>query len=98
MMDRLKIEAVREGVRRCKGNAIFPNSDCPKCPYDVFNGDECRYKLLTDVVEILDNMKPVKPTRSGHNVTWWYSCGACGAPLDPGDAFCRRCGKAVGWE
>lgn len=26
-----------------------------------------------------------------------YTCGACNAPLDRGDAYCRRCGKRVQW-
>ncbi len=24
-----------------------------------------------------------------------HSCGGCGAPVDPGDAFCRACGTRV---
>lgn len=26
-----------------------------------------------------------------------YTCGACNAPLDRADCYCRRCGKRVQW-
>ena len=102
MMDRLKIEAVKEAVRRCKGNAIFPNSDCPNCPYDVFDGDECRYKLLSDVIEILDSMKPLEAIIVFNGVDmsggWWYQCPKCKMEIEPRDKYCKSCGQAVKWE
>ena len=56
-------------------------------------------KTLQEWIEVFKEWRtPILPVRSGHNAAWWYSCGACGAPLDPGDAYCRRCGKAVKWE
>lgn len=66
---------------------------------NVLTETEYDGKTFQEWIEALKDWRtPVKPERSGHNVTWWYSCGACGAPLDPGDAFCRRCGRAVKWE
>lgn len=29
---------------------------------------------------------------------WRYACGACESPIDLGDRYCRRCGKAVKWD
>lgn len=57
--------------------------------------------LLRDACTLLnikDNHdQPVKPERSGKGTTWYYCCGACAQPLDPGDPYCRKCGKAVKW-
>ena len=30
--------------------------------------------------------------------TWWYACPNCKKPLDPSDAFCRKCGTAIDWD
>lgn len=42
--------------------------------------------------------KPMPPSRSGKFYAWYYCCGACGQPLDPGDPFCRKCGQRVAWN
>lgn len=28
----------------------------------------------------------------------WYTCGECGAPIDRGDRYCRMCGRKVNWN
>lgn len=52
----------------------------------------------TDVFALLKAQDPINPERSGKGTYWYYCCGNCGQPLDPGDPFCRKCGRAVKWE
>lgn len=38
-------------------------------------------------------------TRGEHDYrSWWYQCGVCGCPVDYGDHYCRRCGRAIRWQ
>jgi len=43
--------------------------------------------------------EPVRPIRcsggQGRDMQHWLVCGACRHAIDPGDKFCRGCGKAV---
>lgn len=70
---------------------------CEICPYW---SDErgCQQTDLFNDALLLLNAKEVKPVRSGRNLTWYYCCGACGQPIDPGDPYCRKCGKKVKWD
>ena len=60
-------------------------------------------KLMRDALALLKAQEPVEPTigraveYDGHD-SWWDQCGKCGAPIDPGDKYCRMCGRAVKWE
>ena len=52
---------------------------------------------------ILWEQRPLKPNTScdglpGEGGTWWYVCGNCGDAIDPDDAYCRHCGRAVKWD
>ena len=48
--------------------------------------------------------KPVEPRRAGFPDasraygSWYYVCGACSAPIDPKDNYCRFCGRRVKWD
>lgn len=53
---------------------------------------------LQNAIALLKAQEPVKPERSGRNLTWYYCCGACGQPIDPGDPYCRKCGMKVKWD
>lgn len=61
-------------------------------------------KTLQEWIEVFKEWRtPVKPVKSESitttNITFTlYTCGACGDRIELGDAYCRRCGKAVGWE
>lgn len=60
-----------------------------------------RHELLAafdGVIGILEDRTPMKPAWRGSGVTWHYACGGCGQAIDPGDAYCRRCGKGVLWD
>ena len=41
---------------------------------------------------------PVEITDGDGGRTKWYVCGACKAPINPGDKYCHECGKAVKWD
>lgn len=38
---------------------------------------------------------PVKITKARFTS---YSCGQCGHVTSPGDVYCRRCGREIGWR
>jgi len=50
------------------------------------------------ILELLKEQEPVKPTRDGNEITWWYKCGSCKTAIDPSDQFCRKCGRPVDWN
>lgn len=54
--------------------------------------------LIDGATELLKAEEPVRPERSGRGTCWYYCCGNCGKPLDPGDPYCRGCGRAVAWS
>lgn len=56
--------------------------------------------LQCDGCELKDPQEPIKASikdSDGGN-THWYVCGACQAPIQPGDNFCHECGKPVKWD
>ena len=90
-----KREEILMALERClRGNDV---SHCEKCPYDAIDF-RCRVNLRDDVFSLLKAQDPVYPERSGKGTYWYYCCGNCGQPLDPGDPFCRKCGRAVKWD
>jgi len=63
------------------------------------------YYALTmeKALALLKEQEPVEPNVSDINDhdahgSWWYQCGKCKMPIDYGDRFCRRCGRAVKWD
>ena len=38
-----------------------------------------------------------EPKLGGNGTTQFYVCGKCEEAIDPGDKYCRHCGKAVKW-
>ena len=78
-----------------------------KCPYnqnkpDALTFTDCRENLLSDAVEILNSLAPVRPVIGGLYGHMW-ECGACNAPVgivgdDKRDLYCRLCGKKVLWD
>lgn len=99
---------VKKGLECCKkAGAIYTGElgitagdECTKeCPYREKDGCcYCLDHLVQDCLDRLSAQEPVKPERSGHGTTWYYCCGACGQPIDPGDPYCRKCGKKVKWD
>lgn len=56
-----------------------------------------------DAIDLLREQGAVKPNTScdglpGEGGTWWYVCGNCNKEIDPDDAYCRHCGRAVTWD
>ena len=107
-MDRVmpELQKVIKGLECCKKAGaistgelgIIGGDECDgACPY--YDGCcHCVEHLAQDCLYSLKLQEPVKPMRSGKGTTWYYCCGACAQPLDPGDPYCRRCGKKVKWD
>lgn len=61
--------------------------------------------LINDATELLRAQEPIAPNHvedgnyeNSGIVNHWFMCGKCGSCVDPGDKYCRECGKAVKWE
>lgn len=66
---------------------------------DITNLDIRFYAyIMRKARDLLKAQDPINPERSGKGTYWYYCCGNCGQPLDPGDPFCRKCGRAVAWN
>ena len=75
--------------------------NCTECP--LFQEDDCNDKLTHDVLALLKEREPIAPSVCGSKEpdglsSWWYLCSKCKMPIDYGDRFCRRCGRAVKWD
>ncbi len=104
MIDRQKII---KGLECCQYSS---KSHCDGCPYD-YNArgycNECTADLATDVLELLNENRAVKPVRDSETGRFWI-CGNCGGYVgfedndeyDPNEFsnFCADCGKPVLWE
>lgn len=96
-------EKVMRGLEHCLAQDDF---ECVGCPYDKDEGcvsmplEKCRSMLKCDALALLKEQEAVAPNIVNSDVFWscWYVCGSCDNPIDPGDKFCRHCGKAVKWE
>lgn len=92
-------EKLIDGLTKCSGK-FNCGKDGQECPYyDWYGGPgDCIDHMLRDALYVLHSMEPKNPRKGGDGVTWWYECGECGTAIDPGDNFCRKCGKAVQWK
>ena len=90
-------EKLIKAVEFCRANV-----NCDGCSYDR----ECGTRdnaIEDDTLALLREQEPVKPNISDNGLpdeggTWWYVCGKCGDAIDPDDAYCRHCGRAVKWD
>lgn len=89
---------IKAGAIMTSELGIIGGDECAMvCPYRDESG-HCLENLARDCLYRLKMQEPVKPERSGKGATWYYCCGACGQPIDPGDPYCRKCGKKVKWD
>lgn len=87
-------EKVIKGLECC-----LAVTKCRQCPYYSGNDPWCGITtLLEDALELLKAQEPVVPKKAGDGLTHWNACGACGGAIDPGDNYCRHCGRAVSWD
>lgn len=50
---------------------------------------------------LLKAQEPVVPKLGGDAGpfgTHWYQCGVCSGQINPGDKYCRSCGRQVKWD
>lgn len=76
---------------------------CNDCSYHSganYSDQNCRGRMLKDVLALLKEQKAVRPERehSGGGTTWWNVCGNCKTAINPNDKFCHECGRAVKWD
>jgi len=60
-----------------------------------------RCDVAREIVRMLKDREAVEPKIfQSEDFLWsqWYICGACEYPVDPGDKFCRKCGKELKWD
>ena len=90
-------ENVIRGLEACQVEEDGCTTLCKAngCPYNV-SSTHCMTNLHKDALALLKENEPEKPMLCwGDGLTNWLICGACRHPIDPGDKFCRECGKAV---
>lgn len=89
-------------LKACIPKHLGEGHDCPNCPRlqevgITYMTSSCMIDVMTESLAVLE-LHEVKPSRRGSGMTWYYCCGSCDQPIDPGDSFCRRCGEKVKWE
>ena len=54
-------------------------------------------EVCLELAEVEDTImaEPVPVEIEGGGRSWWYVCGECHTAIDPGDKFCRQCGRKV---
>lgn len=75
------------------------------CPFKqcAFCRDgKCYNPIYHDAITLLNGEDPIEPKiySPKSKTVWsnWYVCGSCENPVDPGDKYCRHCGKAIKWD
>ena len=84
----------REKIIRDFENCAIENG-CVNC-----NHNNC-IVFWRNVLALLKEQEAVEPKIfQSEDFLWshWYICGACEYPVDPGDKFCRKCGRPIKWE
>lgn len=97
MTDREKvITALQHCIKKpCNTNCPYFSSDDPTQAYCLF------HRIMPDALALLKEQEAVDPKIfQSEDFLWshWYICGACEYPVDPGDKFCRKCGRPIKWE
>ena len=61
--------------------------------------DLCVVKLKDEIRGmILEHEEAKVKTKCNTGLTQWYVCTGCDASVNPGDRFCRMCGKVLVWD
>ena len=94
---------VIKGLKCCTATI----KSCGPCPADCPYYEKCLvgisdifFDVMNDALELLkaQESEHVSIKDSDGGETHWYVCGACKAPINPGDKYCHECGKAVKWN
>ena len=90
MPDRAKVV---KGLECCIKRDPDDKPRCTECPYD----SACLNRLKVDALELLKAQEAKVKTKCNTGLTQWYVCTSCDASVNPGDRFCRMCGKVLVW-
>lgn len=80
------------------------SADCEDCPYHDNDSGCNSIDMFAEVQELMKEHEPIRPYVAGDGKnfenasTWWYACGNCNKSIDPGDKYCRHCGRKLKWE
>lgn len=76
---------------------VFTDHQRAKECFDIYT--RAAYECDIDEYD-LPGESPSVPYVDGYQYeeTWWYACGSCHGAVDPGDKFCRHCGKPLCWK
>ncbi len=93
-------EKVMKALEWCIKKPCHPN-----CPYFTVEDESqarCLFtKILPDALALLKEQEAVAPEivmEQGYPYTMWYVCADCRKAIDPGDKFCRNCGREITLE
>lgn len=58
---------------------------------------DCRNPMMRDALELLKAQEGIEPIMRGDpkGISRYLVCGSCEGPINAGDNFCRKCGRAV---
>lgn len=76
---------------------------CRDCPWVQCEADHKTVEMPLDLAQAALSMLKAKEAEfvsirdSDGGKTHWYVCGACKAPINPGEKYCHECGRAVKW-
>lgn len=98
-------EKVMKGLECCIVRDPDAKRNCVECPYNhegIITNAPCANGLMADALALLKEQEAVEPKlyTPESKTIWsnWHICGACEHPVDPGDKFCRECGRPIKWE
>ena len=62
-------------------------------------GNKADWQRVSDAIALLKAQEPARvKTKHNNGVTAWYVCVECDGSVNPGDRYCRMCGKVLVWE
>ena len=90
-----------------KERVLVELSDCVEILEDIDSAEYTKAELaglhgsvlsaIMDAQEFMRAQAKVK-TKCNTGLTQWYVCTGCDASVNPGDRFCRMCGKVLVWD
>lgn len=106
MIDEEKRKKVMRGLEAHVNPESCETCAGEDCPYYNEGGSfpilACSSILAADALDLLKEQEAVEPKlyTPEDKTIWssWHICGACEHPVDPGDKFCRECGRPIKWE
>ena len=98
-------EKVLHGLDSCGSDYGIPNiceiTECPYREHKAWCVHELALEALGLIEQMMEEREPTKVKLGGNSGlcgTPWYQCSACSTDINPGDKYCRECGRPVKWN